>query len=136
MQEGVGMTTCYAAGTAILAGGPGARCAPGGEREGQSPLARREREGQSPLARREREGQRRLARREREGQSPLARREREGQRRLASCYRFAVHRKPLDRREPQVLVGQAGGGVVHVDVERGVVQPFGAEAPHGLAQQR
>jgi hypothetical protein len=33
------MTTCCINGLASLAGGPGARCAPGGEREGQSPLA-------------------------------------------------------------------------------------------------
>jgi hypothetical protein len=50
------MTTGISFKTAFLAGGLGARCAPNGEREGQSPLAilmcanTRKREGQSPLA--------------------------------------------------------------------------------------
>jgi hypothetical protein len=37
--DGMGMTTGFYPGVALIAGGPGARCAPGGEREGRSPLA-------------------------------------------------------------------------------------------------
>ena len=73
-QYVIGMTTCFRPEIASCAEGPGARCAPGGEREGQRPLAIQtcihqeialfagEREGQRPLAKsQEREGRRPLA---------------------------------------------------------------------------
>ena len=49
-EKKMGITTGICQELRLFAGGPGARCAPGGEREGPSPLARQEREGRSPLA--------------------------------------------------------------------------------------